>query len=258
MMAHYDAMEEFRHDPSREDITSRWAVFHWPTRIAAKVDECAKLMEEDRATFFSMMVNDQKAFDRTLDELKLKVANFGQHAEFGKVEQIYAQVGVVEAAIAEARAKAGTFATREELFEVEEHTDYELIDKLEKDFEPFASLWTNAHNWSKWHSSWMDGPLADLDPDLYYSYGFLILLSQPSELPWKLCWSDTVRSQGLICRPILIRGSCLPVRTLLGPLADLDPAYVSKSFEEAQAAMVRHAPPHPRPHTHTHPFDTHT
>jgi len=180
MMAHYDAMEEFRHDPSREDITSRWAVFHWPTRIAAKVDECAKLMEEDRATFFSMMVNDQKAFDRTLDELKLKVANFGQHAEFGKVEQIYAQVGVVEAAIAEARAKAGTFATREELFEVEEHTDYELIDKLEKDFEPFASLWTNAHNWSKWHSSWMDGPLADLDP-----------------------------------------------------------AYVSKSFEEAQAAMVR-------------------
>lgn len=124
------------------------------------------MMEEDSATFFNTMLAEQKGFDHQLEELKLTVANFAQHADLSRVDEVFEMVTEIEAAIAETRARAAVFSSREELFDVENRTDYELIEHMSRDFEPFASLWTNAHNWSRWHHKWLDGPLLDLDPDV--------------------------------------------------------------------------------------------
>jgi dynein heavy chain len=165
MMAHYDALEAFCHESSRDDSAARWAVYHWPSRMQQRIDDSAKLMEEDRATFFNLMMAEQKAFDRELDDLKAKVAGLGQHTQLNRVAEVNSLVVELAEAIASAKARSGTYASREELFGVDERTDYELIDKLSKDFEPFQSLWANAFHWNGWHTRWLDGPLADLEPD---------------------------------------------------------------------------------------------
>lgn len=98
--------------------------------MAAKLSEASKLMEEDMATFFNVMLAEQKGFDRSLDELKFQVGAFAQHVDLSRVDQVYAAVGQTEAAIADAKARATQFASREELFSVDERTDYELIEQV--------------------------------------------------------------------------------------------------------------------------------
>ena len=44
-------------------------------------------------------------------------------------------------------------------------TAYEQLDKIVKDFEPYASLWTTAADWQRWKAEWLDGPLNALQPD---------------------------------------------------------------------------------------------
>lgn len=153
------------HEPPAEDASARWAVCSWPGRMARKVDESIALMEEKRAAFFEAMLSEQRGFEAQVGQLKQTVAAFAQHDDLAKVESVFAAVADVEAAISEARARAVQFASREELFSVDERSDYELIDQIAKEFEPFASLWSSAHNWTRWHKSWLDGPLLDLEPD---------------------------------------------------------------------------------------------
>ena len=45
-------------------------------------------------------------------------------------------------------------------------TQYDKIGKLTRDFEPFKNLWITAADWLKWHETWMNDSLINIDPDL--------------------------------------------------------------------------------------------
>ena len=37
--------------------------------------------------------------------------------------------------------------------------------KLTKDFEPYKNLWMTAADWLRWHESWMNDSLSNIDPE---------------------------------------------------------------------------------------------
>lgn len=41
---------------------------------------------------------------------------------------------------------------------------YDHVQKLAKDFQPFHDLWTTSSNWLLQHESWLNGPLSTIDP----------------------------------------------------------------------------------------------
>ena len=43
---------------------------------------------------------------------------------------------------------------------------YDKIGKLTRDFEPFKNLWITAADWIKWHETWMNDSLINIDPEL--------------------------------------------------------------------------------------------
>ncbi len=42
---------------------------------------------------------------------------------------------------------------------------YDKLNKLGKDFEPFRNLWITVSDWLRWHESWMNDPLTSIDAE---------------------------------------------------------------------------------------------
>lgn len=42
---------------------------------------------------------------------------------------------------------------------------YDRLQKLNRDFQPFRDLWTATSDWLRWHESWMTDPLSIIDPE---------------------------------------------------------------------------------------------
>ena len=185
-------------DVSREDFSARWEAFHWPLRLKLKEEEAAKLLEEDRSLLQKEMGAQQQQFERNLEELAYRVANFHQYDDISRVAkvrratpqpprrlpaptpltpphpphplpsflsplQVTAMVADIQQALKDYEAKAQIFNTREALFG-EPATEYEQLAKLVKDFEPYASLWTTAADWQKWQREWLDARCSTCSP----------------------------------------------------------------------------------------------
>jgi len=42
---------------------------------------------------------------------------------------------------------------------------FDKVNKLSKDFEPFRQLWITASDWLRWHDSWMNDALVEVDAE---------------------------------------------------------------------------------------------
>lgn len=42
---------------------------------------------------------------------------------------------------------------------------YDRLQKLVKDFQPFKDLWTTTSDWLRWHESWLNDPLSSIDAE---------------------------------------------------------------------------------------------
>lgn len=42
---------------------------------------------------------------------------------------------------------------------------YDRLQKLTRDFQPFRDLWTTTSDWQRWHDSWLNDPLSSIDPE---------------------------------------------------------------------------------------------
>ena len=40
------------------------------------------------------------------------------------------------------------------------------MGKLLRDFDPYKNLWVTAADWLKWHETWMNDSLINIDPEL--------------------------------------------------------------------------------------------
>ena len=47
----------------------------------------------------------------------------------------------------------------------ESPTEYDQLQKIVKDFEPYSSLWLTAADWQRWQREWLDGSLNALIPE---------------------------------------------------------------------------------------------
>lgn len=43
---------------------------------------------------------------------------------------------------------------------------YDKVGKLTRDFEPYKNLWNTAADWMRWHDSWMNDALVNIDPEI--------------------------------------------------------------------------------------------
>ncbi|XP_040015424.1 dynein heavy chain 1, axonemal [Xiphias gladius] len=163
-LSDYELIEEFCHCLSDEDANKKWTAIGWPQRIINQVEAAAVQHVEDEERFHKIQLVDQNNFEEHLDSLQMLVAGFAGHADIDHAHEMANEVRRTSKQLKECQTMAQTYNTRERLFGIPV-TNYDRLQKLVKDFQPYKDLWTTTSDWLRWHESWLNDPLSSIDPE---------------------------------------------------------------------------------------------
>ncbi|KUF99279.1 Cyclin-P3-1 [Phytophthora nicotianae] len=155
-------LDYFQYPYDRDDFMTIWKVRLCPNKINEQMKRMTHMLQMQK-TQFSTEMNDQQAeFAETLRILHGEVDGFRQYTDIARLDQVYKYVVNIEQKIAKADEDAKLFNSREVLFG-QELTDYDEIQKIRRDFEPYSLLWKTANNWLREHKKWMEGAFLDIN-----------------------------------------------------------------------------------------------
>lgn len=161
MMSYGDILDKYRHKKDFDLGVNMWAVYGSPAKVQAK---CAEVQESNIAIkrrFRDDMLGEQVSFSSTLKELSEEVKALQEFTDINDVTNIAERVKEVETKLNAAQASARLFNSRESLFE-QDITDYEDLNRIVKNFEPFLNLWQTTKDWTEKSQIWNSGRFVDL------------------------------------------------------------------------------------------------
>ncbi|KAM9856968.1 dynein axonemal heavy chain 1 [Aulostomus maculatus] len=92
------------------------------------------------------------------------VAGFAGDTHIDQVKEKAKEVNRIAKKLKECQTLAQTYNNRERMFG-DPVTKYDGLQKLVKDLQPFKDLWITTYDWIRWHESWLNDPLSDIDPE---------------------------------------------------------------------------------------------
>ncbi|KAI3369512.1 hypothetical protein L3Q82_007723 [Scortum barcoo] len=163
-LSDYDLLEELCYCLSDEDVNKKWRAIGWPQKIVSQMEAVALEHVEDEERFHKIQLVDQNNFEDHLDSLQMLVAGFAGHADINHAHEVANEVRRTSKQLKECQTMAQTYNTRERLFGIPV-TNYDRLQKMIKDFQPFKDLWSTTSDWLRWHESWLNDPLSSIDPE---------------------------------------------------------------------------------------------
>lgn len=164
MTASYNLLEKYRFKTDMDSGTQRWNVFGAPAKVHSK---CVEVQESNiaiRRRFLEEMLGEQATFTKTLHDLDSQVSSLEDLTDLSDVVNIAARVKEVENRIINAQSKVKVFNSRETLFE-QDITDYEELNRIQRNFEPYLNLWQTAKEWIELSAVWKRGRFIDLNAE---------------------------------------------------------------------------------------------
>ena len=164
MMSQFGALDQYKHRVDLDLGTQQWAVFGAPAKIMAKCVEVQEANVAIKRRLRDDMLSEQAVFSKTMQDLDQQVHGLEALHDLNEVTAISARVKEVEVQLAAAQAQVKLFGSREALFE-QDCTDYEELNRIQKNFEPYSNLWATAREWLEISDQWMTGRFVDLDAE---------------------------------------------------------------------------------------------
>lgn len=164
MMSQFNVLDQYKHKIEFDLGTQQWNVYGAPARIVAK---CAEVQEANvliKRKLRDEMLSEQAVFTKTLQDLDHQVAALEAFHDLSDVTNIAARVKEVEVQLTAAQAQVKLFGSREALFE-QDATDYEELNRITKNFEPYSNLWQTSKDWLEISEQWLNGRFVDLDAE---------------------------------------------------------------------------------------------
>ncbi|XP_030634236.1 dynein heavy chain 1, axonemal [Chanos chanos] len=163
-MSDYELIDEFFYSLSNEDFNRKWTAMAWPHKIVSQMEAVSEQHEEDEKRFHKIQLVDQNNFLERLESLQMVVAGFAGYTDVSRAHEVANEVRRVAKQLKESQDMAQVYNNRERLFGIPV-TNYEFLQKLSRDFQPFRDLWTTTSDWMRWHESWLNDPLTIIDPE---------------------------------------------------------------------------------------------
>eukprot|EP00040_Diaphanoeca_grandis_P037866 m.251032 g.251032 ORF g.251032 m.251032 type:complete len:4203 (+) comp33890_c0_seq2:91-12699(+) len=163
-LSDWDLLEEFSTNLTDEDSEVYWSTYGWPKKVNDLVEKTKDTMVSEGDLFKANLVNDMKEFDNKINSLQKAVGGFFNFTDIGQTESTAVNARKIAKALKEALDNATTYNVRQRLFGMPV-TEYDMLSKTIKDFEPFKSMWITADDWIKSHKIWMEDSFLNLDPD---------------------------------------------------------------------------------------------
>eukprot|EP00756_Hemistasia_phaeocysticola_P021223 Hpha_TRINITY_DN15763_c5_g14::TRINITY_DN15763_c5_g14_i1::g.37046::m.37046/K10408/DNAH; dynein heavy chain, axonemal len=169
MREYYLVLEKYQHALSGEDFDLKWKAIHWPRKMDETIEKEEDLLEKDRDKFFEKMSIEQDEFAKEREGLARKVNGFFKRTDIKKVAETANEVRDLMKKLDEAKAKVADFNHRENLFH-REKTEFGDVDRISKEFTPYAELWKTADEWMTAHTSWHNDRFETLDVNFMDSH----------------------------------------------------------------------------------------
>lgn len=157
-------LEGFHRQFDRDDFTLVYRVKCGPMAVDKAVSEALDRIEEAKVQYAEEQQEQQEEFKQTLSRLEQDVINVVQYTDLSKVAFVHNKIKDLRERIDRAENDARRFNSRESLFN-HELTDYDCISVMNKDFEPFETLWSTTASWLVCIEEWKGMRFTDLDAE---------------------------------------------------------------------------------------------
>jgi len=143
----YSILESFNYRFSKEEMNKKWLIVGGPKETTNLMEQRKKTLDKDQVKFLDQMKNQQEEFKATIDNLERTIQNFHQHQKLENHNDIAQDVASVNEQLARYQDDARKFNMQESLFEMTTQTDYNKLNTMVKDFQPYSNMWLAANRW---------------------------------------------------------------------------------------------------------------
>ncbi|KAM9758655.1 dynein axonemal heavy chain 1 [Menidia menidia] len=163
-LSDYEIMEGTFYCLTNDDFNKKWTAIGWPQKILCQIETVTIEHEEDEERFRKIQLSDQSKFEEYLDFLQKIITGFASYGDINHAHEIAIKVKRTCKQLTECQATAKLYNLREELLGLP-ISNYDHLEKLINDFQPFKNLWTTTSEWLRWNESCLNDPLSSIDPE---------------------------------------------------------------------------------------------
>ena len=151
----HDILESYEFKIPKEDFNRKWEIFKGPLEIEEEVETKEKDLQKFNDEFYEEMEEEQDNFIRTIKQREDAISRLFESNKEDKIEEYANTVEGLAKTLESMDEQARLFNTREGMFG-KEATDYDKIQKLKTDLNPYLTLWTQVYTWKKFGNRWME------------------------------------------------------------------------------------------------------
>jgi hypothetical protein len=156
-------LEKYQYRVAFEDFAMVWSTVEWPQKVKEHVEEALYDLEKDKTHMVSVLEKERLEYQESLAGFASQVEAFAQYGDWDQIEVVVDKAYTLERALQEALDRGKDFNERETVIGYHDLTDYSVLDKLAKDFEPYLSVWSMASDFVTKKAQWLTGPFLELD-----------------------------------------------------------------------------------------------
>lgn len=155
-------LDHYQYVYDRDDFMTIFNVQLCPRKINEQIKWMVQLLQVQKTQFSSELDEQQADFAESLRLLHSEVEGFRQYTDIARLDHVYKYVMNIEHKIGKADEEAKLYNSREVLMS-QDVTNYDKIQLIRRDFEPYSLLWKTASTWLREHKKWMDGAFLDVN-----------------------------------------------------------------------------------------------
>ena len=159
-----ESLDAFNYNVNDTNVELLYKALGWPSNIKKYITGAEDALEERRKAFMDELKVEQERIQLALDDYALEVDKFLQYSDLGEAETYADAAKKLKEKIAATTEDIRVLNSREGLF-AWAPTSFPQLNALNKNFEPYFTLWNISVNFSRQFPEWMDGEFGKLDAD---------------------------------------------------------------------------------------------
>jgi dynein heavy chain len=140
-----------------------WSTVEWPQKVKERVEEALYDLDKDKNQMVVALEKERLEYQESLAGFAKEVELFAQYGEWDQIEVVVDKAYTLERSLNEALERGKEFNERETVIGFHDLTDYSILDKLTKDFDPYLQVWSMASDFITKKAMWLNGPFLELD-----------------------------------------------------------------------------------------------
>ncbi|XP_075239189.1 dynein axonemal heavy chain 7-like isoform X2 [Convolutriloba macropyga] len=150
---------------TQEDLELNSMTVTWPKRIQPIFDRNDEVVEKVRKDRENVLNEKREEVVSELSKLKAKATDIKDCGDMDQIATYMNELRVIQRRMAEVRESISFVSKEEELFKVNEPTEFPEVEEINAVIEPYQRLFATVSKWMKTERKWMDGAFLDLNSE---------------------------------------------------------------------------------------------